>query len=174
MSTSRFQRVISWIIDGLLSIPRLVILLAFAAVMPRPSTLTLILIVGATGWMGTARFMSAQIERLQRQAWVVASAGLGISAMQRFRSHVLPDLAKTFFSLALLSVATALPMEAALSFLGFGLQPPSPSWGGMIQESREQGFQYWWMILAPVGALCVATLGLEYLRRSFTRRSEAV
>jgi len=123
-------------VDGALAVPRLFLLLLVLAV-PRHVPLTaLILLIGTTGWFTTSRLVRAEVLRLREEAFVRAAEALGASRRRIIFRHLLVNTAGPLLVAATLGVGDVILLEAGLSFLGLGVQPPTPSWGGMILDAR--------------------------------------
>ncbi|MEM9554406.1 MAG: ABC transporter permease [Acidobacteriota bacterium] len=140
------------LVDALLAFPWIMLLIALAALFP-PATFTLVLLLGCTSWGGVARLARAEIAGLRRREFVQAARGLGVAPLRVVTRHILPHVATPLAVAATLRVAGLLLAEASLSFLGFGVPAPDPSWGGMIAESRYDPLASWWLIAAPATAL---------------------
>ncbi|MDM7853826.1 ABC transporter permease [Cellulomonas alba] len=131
---------VSRIVDVLLGFPALVFMIALGAIIPlrfphSPRILILVLVIGLFGWTSIARVVRAQSLTLRSLGFVRASRGLGAGSGHIVLRHVLPNLAATVVVFATISVPGAIGSEAALSFLGVGVQPPTPSWGRSIGDA---------------------------------------
>jgi peptide/nickel transport system permease protein len=124
------------LVDGALAIPRLFLLMLVLAVPTRVPLLALIVLIGATGWFGTSRLVRAEVLRLREEAYVRAAEALGASRRRIIFRHLLVNTAGPLLVAATLGVGDVILLEAGLSFLGLGVQPPQPSWGGMIFDAR--------------------------------------
>lgn len=142
--------------DTLQSIPRLVLLLACAALW-RPGVPTLVTVLALTGWMGVARLVRAEVQGLVRRDFVSAAAVLGSARSRVLWRHVLPNAIAPALVATTLGIGSAILLESGLSFLGLGVQPPAPSWGNMIAGGREHLVTAPWIALAP-GLAVVATV----------------
>lgn len=163
------------IVDAGLAIPRLFILLLLVLVWERIPTLTLAIVIGATGWLGTCRMVRGEVLRLRRLDFVRAAEALGASGWRIVFRHLIPNTAGPVTVSATLGVADVILLEAGLSFLGLGVQPPTPSWGGMILEARPVLLSAPWTSLAPGLAILVTVLAVnlvgDALRGAFDPRS---
>jgi peptide/nickel transport system permease protein len=147
-------------VDALLAFPSLFLLIALAALF-RPSDALVIVVLGAASWMGVARIARAQILALKQREFVLAARGLGRGWLGIWWDHLLPNaLGPILVQAALLAGATIL-IEAVLSFLGLGIQPPRPSWGNMIAEGQSLLSVAWWIATFPGIAICVAVVSLH-------------
>jgi peptide/nickel transport system permease protein len=125
------------LVDGALAIPRLFILLLILAVWERVPVAALILLIGATGWFATSRLIRGEVLRLREEGYVRAAEALGARRRRIIFRHLLPNALGPLLVAATLGVGDVILLEAGLSFLGLGIQPPTPSWGGMILDSKE-------------------------------------
>ncbi|MEM1202499.1 MAG: ABC transporter permease [Acidobacteriota bacterium] len=143
-------------VDGLLAFPWIFLLIALTAFFPTDLP-TLVLLLGGTAWMPISRLARAEIQSLAGRDFVLAAHGLGIHPVRVFLRHVLPNVASPLAVEATLRVGTLILVEAAISFLGFGVQPPHASWGNLIADGREHLSTAWWVALFP-SLLLVITL----------------
>ena len=134
--------------DTLQSIPRLVLLLACAALW-RPGIPTLVTVLALTGWMGVARLVRAEVLGLRDRDFVAAARALGASSRRTLLRHVVPNAIAPALVATTLGIGNAILLESGLSFLGLGVQPPLPSWGNMIAGGREHLVTAPWIALAP-------------------------
>jgi peptide/nickel transport system permease protein len=148
--------------DALLAIPRLVLLLVCAALW-RPGLLTVLVVLGATGWMGVARIVRGEVLGVRARPFVEAASALGVSHWHVLWRHVLPNAVGPAIVATTLGVGNAILLESGLSFLGLGIQPPSPSWGNMIAGGRDLIVAAPWVSLAPGFALIVTVLAVTLL-----------
>jgi peptide/nickel transport system permease protein len=134
--------------DAQLAFPFILLAIGIIAVLG-PSFPTLILVVGLSGWVSYARIIRAQVLVLRSREFVDAIHGLGGSVARIVARHILPNVVSSLVVIATLELARAIVLEATLSFLGLGIQPPTPSWGGMVYEGREYLDSAWWISTAP-------------------------
>jgi peptide/nickel transport system permease protein len=144
-------------VDAALAIPRLFVVLLLLVVWERIPLGALILVLGTTGWFGTSRLVRAEVLRLRHEAFVVASEAMGATGRRTMVRHLLPNAAGPLLVAATLGVGDVILLEAGLSFLGLGVQPPTPSWGGMVLEARPLIMSAPWTAIFP-GAAIVATV----------------
>jgi len=149
------DEVVMTVADAQLAFPFILLAIGIIAVLG-PSFPNLIVVVGLSGWVTYARVLRSQVLSLRQRDFVTAILGLGGSVPRVLVRHILPNVASTFMVIATLELARAIVLEATLSFLGLGIQPPTPSWGGMIQEGREYLDSAWWISVCP-GALLMLT-----------------
>jgi peptide/nickel transport system permease protein len=140
--------------DFALAVPRVVLLLLLASLWP-PSAALVVLALGLTGWMPIARLAYAETTAQLGRGYVHGSRALGGSGWHLFRRHVLPHAAPSLLAGATLGLGSAITLEAGLSFLGLGVQPPAPSWGGLIASGRDTIVNAPWVGLAPGIALVI-------------------
>jgi peptide/nickel transport system permease protein len=145
-------------VDGALAIPRLFILLLVLAVSERIPIPALIAIIGATGWFATSRLVRAEVLRLREEGFVRAAEALGAKRRRVIFRHLLPNTLGPLLVAATLGVGDVILLEAGLSFLGLGIQPPAPSWGGMILDSKEVLVSAPWVGIFPGLAIVVTVL----------------
>ena len=125
------------IIDALLSVPRILILIAVVAIAQQVSLPWLILLIGLTGWFSTSRLVRAQVLALREQDLTVAARALGARDREILWRHLLPNVATTVIVAATLALGHVVYLEAALSYLGIGVRPPTPSWGTSSRKARS-------------------------------------
>ena len=141
--------------DAQLAFPFILLAIGIIAVLG-PSFPTLIVVIGLSGWVSYARILRSQVLGLRGREFVDAVHALGGSALRIVWKHVVPNVLSSLVVIATLELARAVVLEATLSFLGLGVQPPTPSWGGMVQEGREYLDSAWWISTFP-GLLLMAT-----------------
>jgi peptide/nickel transport system permease protein len=134
--------------DFALALPRVVLLLLLAALW-RPSAALVVLFLGATGWMPVARLVHGEVRTLAGRPFVEGAAGLGATSMRVLWRHVVPNALTPVTVAAALGVGNAILLEAGLSYLGLGVQPPTPSWGNMIASGRDTLVNAPWVATAP-------------------------
>ncbi len=160
--------------DFALALPRVVLLLLLAALWT-PSATLVVVVLGLTGWMSVARLVFGEATALMARPFVHSAEALGQGRWQVALRHVLPNSWTPVIVTAALGLGNAITLEAGLSFLGLGVQPPAPSWGGMIASGRDTLVNAPWVALAPGTALMLvvvaATLLGDALRDRLDRRS---
>jgi peptide/nickel transport system permease protein len=144
-------------VDGALAVPRLFLLLLVLAVPDRVPLGALILLIGTTGWFATSRLVRAETLRLREEAFVRAAEALGASRGRVIVRHLLVNAAGPLLVAATLGVGDVILLEAGLSYLGLGVQPPTPSWGGMILDGRPVLEAAPWVSIFP-GVMIVLTV----------------
>lgn len=155
---------VSRTIEAVLCFPTLLLVLAILAGPPvwlggLSDVLRIALVLGLTGWIPVARYVRADFMRLRHSEMVVAARAVGNSDWRIMLRHILPSALAPVLVTAAFAVGSAISMEAALSFLGLGVRPPVPTWGGLLAEAREQVDRAWWLALFPGAALFAAILG---------------
>lgn len=157
---------IDWVVTTLINImmtfPFVLLALAVIAALG-PSFPNMVFVMGITGWPLYARVVRAQVLKLKVQEFIVASEALGLPNLWIMLGHVLPNIMNSIVVLATVEVARMIILESFLSFLGLGVQPPIPSWGGMLGEARAYMFAHWWLAAFPGGAIFVTTLAINLL-----------
>ena len=148
--------------DFALAVPRVVLLLLLAALW-EPGGFMVIVVLGLTGWMGTARLVYGEAAAAMSRPYVSAARALGAARVRIAMRHVLPNALTPVVVAGALGVGNAIMLEAGLSFLGLGVQPPAPSWGGMIASGRETIVNAPWVALAPGLALVIVVVGFTLL-----------
>ncbi len=154
------DRAAMWFVDLLLSLPRLVLLLAVVGILRVSSEVrfgVLIVVLGATGWMGVARIVRAQILSLRERDFVAAAQALGLPAWRILLGHLVPNALAPVIVYTSLALGATILTEAALSFLGLGIAPPTPSWGNIVTEGKDVAVSAPWVAVFP-GLLIVAAV----------------
>lgn len=146
------DRAIMGLADTLLSVPRLVLLLVCAALW-QPGLATVVIVLVATGWMGVARLIRSEVLGVRSQPYVQSAVALGTTSWRALWRHALPNALGPAIVATTLGVGNAILLESGLSFLGLGIQPPSPSWGNMIAGGRDLIVTAPWVAIAPGTAL---------------------
>lgn len=149
-------------VDMLLAFPRIFLVLLLAG-LTRPSATLVVLVLGCTGWMTTARLVRAQVRGLRNGGWVESARALGLPGARIVLQHVLPNVAAPILVSATLMVGQTILVESGLSFLGLGVQVPTPSWGQMIDEGRRVFPDVWWVSLFPGVAITLTVVGWNLL-----------
>lgn len=145
------------VVDALFCFPTLFLVIILSAYIKKPAVWQIIFVIGVTGWMGTARLVRGQILSLKQQDFVEAARALGISNWRIIWRHILPNVLSPVIVACTLAVAYAILYESALSFLGFGIQPPTASWGNMLTNAQSIFYDAWWCAVFP-GALIFLTV----------------
>ncbi len=146
--------------DITLAFPTLLLLIAVAAAV-KPSLPVVFVVIGLVGWAGMARLVRSQVLTLRRSEFVLAAQALGARDRRVLLRHLLPNVRTQVIIAATLGIAGAIMAEAALSFVGLGAQPPTPSWGAMVADGRDLLRVAPWISFAPGLAIGVAVLGFN-------------
>ncbi len=150
------------IVDALMAIPRLFLLLTCIALFSR-SLWLIIILLGITSWMATARLVRAQVLTVKEQDFVIAAEALGAGRRRIILRHLIPNALTVIIISATLRIGGIILAEAALSFLGLGVPPPTPSWGQMVFEGREALLGAWWVSTFPGLAIILTVVGYNLL-----------
>jgi peptide/nickel transport system permease protein len=150
------------LVDMVLTFPRLVIIIAFVAVVG-PSILNTMLVIGLLSWPSIARLARGEILSLRNQEFVLAARALGTPSRVIIVEHVLPNIMGPIIVAITLDIATVILLEASLSFLGLGAQPPTPSWGNMLRDARTLSIleNLPWLWIPPGAAIALAVLSIN-------------
>jgi ABC-type dipeptide/oligopeptide/nickel transport system permease subunit len=152
---------ISRFVDSMMAIPVLLLAIALAAVLRSSSVWMVILILALVNWTYLARIARAEVLKLREMDFVEAARALGASDRALLVRHLLPNLTGPVIVFATLSLAGNILLESALSFLGVGIQPPTPSWGNIIQEGVQFYSVAWWITLFPGLAILWTVVSLN-------------
>jgi peptide/nickel transport system permease protein len=149
------------LVDVGLAIPRMFLLLMIAALWSQPPLAILILLIGLTGWFATSRLVRAEVLTLRERTYVDAARALGVPPARVIFRHVLPNAMAPLIVSAALGIGNVMLLEASLSFLGLGVAAPTPSWGNMIFDGREQIVTAPWTTIFPGLAIAVIVMALN-------------
>ena len=150
------------LVDLMLCFPTLFLILAVIAVLG-PSIWNIMVVIGVTGWMGVARLVRAEFLSLREREFVVAARALGASDARLIWRHLLPNALTPVMVSATLGVAGAILTESALSFLGLGVQAPTPSWGNILTMGKDNLEIAWWLSVFPGLAILVTVMSYNLL-----------
>lgn len=150
-------------LDVLLSIPRILILLAIGAFWGPQPIYVLGLVLGCTGWFDVARLVRGETHALLTRDWVLAATASGVRRRRLLVRHVLPHLLPVLTVSATLGVAHTIALEAGLSFLGLGVQPPTASWGSIMNDGRAVIDTQWWITVFPGLATVLSVIACNAL-----------
>lgn len=153
----RLDAIIMTLADAQLAFPFILLAIGIIAVLG-PSFPTLVVVIGLSGWVSYARILRAQVLVVRSREFVEAIQALGGSFVRIVLRHVLPNVLSSIVVIATLELARAIVLEATLSFLGLGIQPPTPSWGGMVQDGREYLDSAWWISTFPGVVLMITSI----------------
>jgi peptide/nickel transport system permease protein len=138
--------------DLMMAFPALLLAIALAAIL-KPSLWIVALVIALVNWVQIARVVYTQARGLATREFIEAARGLGAGPLRILVRHILPHLVPTLLVWGTLGIATSVLLEAALSFLGVGVQPPTPSWGGIIFESQSYFVNAPWLVFFPGAAI---------------------
>ena len=154
--------IIMRVTDILLAFPGILLAIALVAVLG-PSINNVILALAIIGWVGYARLVRGQVLKVREMEYVTAARALGAKSPRVIVLHVLPNVINPVIVMATLGLAGAILSEAALSFLGLGVQPPTPSWGAMLTAGRRYLGEANHLTIFPGAAIMLAVMGLNFL-----------
>ena len=149
-------------VDALLMFPRLFLVLALAGI-TQAQFWVVILVLGLTGWMSVSRLIRAELLSLQETDYVLAARALGQHPWRIFTRHMLPAALSPVLVDLSLRVGAVILIEAALSFLGFGVHPPTPSWGNIIADGMDALTSAWWVTTFPGLAISITVIAFNLL-----------
>ena len=158
----RIDRLISLAIDAFLAVPALALAMV-AGSFVTPSLLTLTLVLALVSWPDVARLMRAQVIALRERTFAEAAQALGARSGRLVFRHLVPNAVAPIIVAATLLAANVLLVESALSFLGYGMRPPTPSWGGMLNEAQSFYRQAPWLAIFPGLAITVTVAAINFL-----------
>ena len=154
--------VIMRFVDIMLCFPSFFLILAVIAFL-EPSIWNIMIVIGLTGWMGITRLVRADFISLKERDFVQAARGIGAGDFRIIFRHILPNAMSSVLVAATLGVAGAILTESALSFLGIGVQPPTPSWGNILTAGKDNIDIAWWLSLYPGLAILITVMGYNLL-----------
>lgn len=156
-------------VDIVLCFPAFYLILAVAAI-AGPSVFNIMLIIGLTSWMGTARLVRSEILSLKEREFIQAEHAIGATHFRIIWRHLIPNSIGPVLVSATLSIAGAILVESGLSFLGLGVQPPTPSWGNILIESKATLGVAWWITVFPGLAILITILGFNFIAEGLKKR----
>jgi peptide/nickel transport system permease protein len=170
------ESVLMRFVEALLAIPPLILLLLFSrALSGTTSTIVLlgrelsvtvvaiVLIIGLTNWMSLSRIVRSLVLSLKEQDYIVAARSIGVGDARIIFSHILPNVMAPIIVQATLSVGAAIITEAYLSFLGFGVTPPTATWGNILTRAQTQLEENWWIWMAPGAFIVMTVLAINFI-----------
>ena len=149
-------------VDIMLSIPTIFLVLAVIAIL-EPSIINIMVVIGLTSWMEPARLIRAEFISLKEREFVIAARAMGATDQRIIIKHVLPNGLSSILVSATMGIGGAILVESALSFLGLGVQPPTPSWGSLLSAGKDNIEIAWWLSAFPGLAILVTVLGYNLL-----------
>lgn len=154
--------VIMRFVDIMLCFPTLFLILAVIAIL-EPSIFNIMVVIGATGWMGVARLIRAEILTLKERDYVAAAKVMGASDTWIILRHLIPNAIGPVLVSATLGIGGAILVESSLSFLGIGVQPPTPSWGNILMDGKSTLGIAWWLTIFPGVFILLTVLAYNLL-----------
>lgn len=154
--------VIMRFVDVMLCFPTFFLILAVIAFL-EPSIWNIMIVIGLTGWMGVTRLVRADFISLKERDFVKAAKVIGAGDLRIIFIHILPNAMASILVAATLGIAGAILTESALSFLGIGVQPPTPSWGNILTAGKDNIDIAWWLSLYPGLAILITVVGYNLL-----------
>jgi len=158
----KIDSVISFMVNAMMGFPFILLAMSLVAVLG-PSLQNIIIALGVTGWTVFTRVTRIETMKQREQEYVLAATSLAFTTRRILLRHVLPNLVPSLTVLATVEVARAIIRESLLSFLGLGIQPPTPSWGTMLAEGRDYMLMQWWLAALPGAAIFISALGINLL-----------
>jgi len=149
-------------VDIMLSIPTIFLILAVIAIL-EPSIINIMIIIGLTSWMEPARLIRAEFITLKEREFVIAAHAIGATDSRIIMKHVLPNGLSPILVSATMGIGGAILIESGLSFLGLGVQPPTPSWGSLLSAGKDNIEIAWWLSAFPGLAILITVLGYNLL-----------
>jgi peptide/nickel transport system permease protein len=166
LTAGYFAASVDWtvmtLVNVTLTFPFVLLALAVIAVLG-PSLINMIFVLGVAGWPIYARVIRAETMALREREFVVAGRALGMSHARIMFGQILPNLVSAIIVIGTLQVAQVIILESFLSFLGLGIQPPTPAWGNMLGEGRVYMLNSWWIAAFPGAAIFVTTLVINLM-----------
>lgn len=151
----------TWLITTLNSIPAIFLLLIIATLF-QPSPITLVIVIGFIFWTGIGLFVRGQTFSLREREFVTAAKTIGASTPRIMIKHILPNVLPLIIILSAIDVGVVILAESALSYLGLGISPPTPSWGNMLTNAQQYFVRAWWLVIPP-GFMIFLTVLCLYL-----------
>jgi peptide/nickel transport system permease protein len=149
-------------VDIMLSIPTIFLVLAVIAIL-EPSIVNIMIVIGLTSWMEPARLVRAEFISVKEREFVTAARAIGATDGRIIFKHILPNGLSPLLVSATMGIGGAILVESALSFLGLGVQPPTPSWGSLLSSGKDNIEIAWWLSAFPGLAILVTVLGYNLL-----------
>jgi ABC-type dipeptide/oligopeptide/nickel transport system permease subunit len=169
--------ILSWLIDLVLSIPFLLLVIALVSI-TGPSLTLLVGVIALFGWSSVARVVRGQTLSLRRREFVEAALSIGASDLRIMGLDILPNVLAPIIVYTSLLIPSFVVLESTLSFLGLGVPPPTPTWGGMLSDSVTYYRQAWWYVVFPGVALLTTTLAFnlfgDSIRDAFDPRADRI
>ncbi|MBN1256732.1 MAG: ABC transporter permease [Planctomycetes bacterium] len=145
----RIDILLSRAIEIMMCFPTFFLILTIIAIMDERSILNIVLVIGCTSWTGVARLVRGEVLKQRGLDYVTASIALGASSLRTIFRHLLPNSIAPVLVSITFGIASSILMESGLSFLGFGVDIPTASWGELLKQAREAPTIYWWLVMFP-------------------------
>jgi len=158
----RIDTIIMRMVDTQLSFPVVLLVMLIVAVVG-PSLMNIIVALGLVGWAEYARLVRAEVLKIREESYIEATRAIGASNLRIIIQHILPNIIAPVVVLATFAVPSMILTESALSWLGLSVPPPTPTWGGMIADSRDYLLISWWTATLPGLAIMLVVLSLNLL-----------
>ena len=151
-----------YLTNAFLALPGILLAVAFVAFLG-PSLTNLILALALAGWVNYSRLVRAQVMAMKEREFVQAARSLGASDLRLMLRHILPNIVQPLIVQAAVGMAAAVLAEATLSFLGLGVQPPTPTWGAMLNDARSHLFESPYLVFFPATAVALCVLSFNFV-----------
>jgi peptide/nickel transport system permease protein len=158
----RLDNVLMRLTDVMFTLPRLLVLLLIGALF-KTTVLLIVLLLGVTSWMGVARLVRASFLSLREKEFVEAARAVGVRDGAIIARHVLPNALGPVIVAGTLGVAGAILVESTLSYLGYGVQPPTPTWGNMLQNAQSEMYAAPWLAVFPGLAIFLTIMAINFV-----------
>ncbi|HOP84974.1 MAG TPA: ABC transporter permease [Syntrophorhabdaceae bacterium] len=156
------DEIIMRFVDLMMCFPTFFLILAVIALL-EPSIWNIMIVIGFTNWMGIARLVRAEVLSIKNKEFVLAAKAQGFSEKRIIFRHIMPNALTPVYIVATLGIGGAILTESALSFLGIGVQPPTPSWGNILTQAKDNIEVAWWLSLYPGLAIFLTVMGYNLL-----------
>ncbi len=157
------DKILMRITDIFLAFPKLFLILTISAFIKSQNILTLIIILSLLNWMSIARLVRAEFLKIKQMDFILAVESIGFPALRVAIKHILPNaISPALISIPLI-ISDVILTESILSFLGFGIQPPTPTWGNMISEAEKYLFTTWWLPIFPGTLISITVLSMNWI-----------
>ncbi|MBN2412933.1 ABC transporter permease [candidate division KSB1 bacterium] len=159
----KLDAVLSWFINLFMAVPQFLLILVVIAVIDENTVVWVILIIGLFSWMDVARLVRNQTLSIKELDYILAERVIGVSQLRILLRHILPNLIGPVVVSATLMLGNVILIESALSFIGLGIQPPTPSWGNIINDGRHVLIDGWWISVFPGAAIFLSVLCIHFI-----------
>lgn len=156
------DEVMMFLVDAYIAVPFLIVALTATAIFGS-SIPVLIILAGFSGWAGYTRLARGQVLTISQQPYVLAARSIGVRPRSIMLRHILPNIAAPLVVLATFGMTSIILLESSLSFLGLGVQPPTPAWGSMLGDGRDYLATAWWIGILPGAAIMLLTMSISLI-----------